>query len=302
MALKRRDFLKTSLAAGNGLAWAASLQALPFTLAADFKLTIMATDWGFHGSYDAFCAKAKAAGYDGIETWTPPGARQGEFLAAVEKHKLKYGFLAGSWGDSYEAHLQEYQLGLDRAIRLNPIYINCHAGKEYFTRAQGRSFVDFSIHKSAESGIPIYHETHRGRLLFAAHVCRDYLREVPDLRLTLDISHWCNVHESLLADQSETVALALAHTDHVHARVGHAESPQVTDPRAPEWAEALQAHLTWWDQVVKHKQSTTRRLTMTAEFGPAHYMATVPYTGLPLADQWDINVHMMQLWRERYGR
>jgi hypothetical protein len=74
------------------------------------------------------------------------------------------------------------------------------------------------------------------------------------LRLTLDISHWCNVHESLLNDQLETVKLAISRTDHIHTRVGHAEGPQVNDPRAPEWKDAVSAHFGWWDQVVEQKE------------------------------------------------
>jgi hypothetical protein len=61
--------------------------------------------------------------------------------------------------------------------------------------------------------------------MYAAPVARHYLENVPDLRFTLDISHWCNVHESLLADQQETVDLVLPRVDHVHARIGHQEGP-----------------------------------------------------------------------------
>jgi len=42
-------------------------------------------------------------------------------------------------------------------------------------------------------------------------------------------------------------------------------------------------------------------LTMTTEFGPPAYMPTLPYSNMPVANQWQINVSMMQLWRERYS-
>ena len=66
-----------------------------------------------------------------------------------------------------------------------------------------------TVRISKQSGVPVYHETHRSRMLFAAHVARKFIEAKPDLRLTLDISHWCNVHESLLQDQVATVAKAL---------------------------------------------------------------------------------------------
>ncbi len=126
------------------------------------------------------------------------------------------------------------------------------------------------------------------------------METIPDLRITFDVSHWCNVHESLLADQQETLELTLQRTDHIHARIGHAEGPQVNDPRAPEWEEALNAHLAWWDKVVEIKKQKGEVLTILTEFGPPDYMPTLPYTRQPLADQWAINVYMMQLLRQRY--
>jgi hypothetical protein len=136
--------------------------------------------------------------------------------------------------------------------------------------------------------------------LYSAPIARQYMESIPGLRITLDVSHWCNVHESLLNDQPETLALAIQRTDHIHARVGHPEGPQVNDPRAPEWEAAVKAHLNWWDQIVALKKQKGETLTILTEFGPPDYMPTLPYTRRPLADQWAINVYMMQLLRQRY--
>ncbi|WP_315814817.1 hypothetical protein [Paraflavitalea speifideaquila] len=137
-------------------------------------------------------------------------------------------------------------------------------------------------------------------MLYSAPASLHYLQGNPDLRLTLDISHWCNVSESLLEDQPATVELAISRTDHVHSRVGHAQGPQVSDPRAPEWKSAVEAHFSWWDKIVALKKEQGKTLTMLTEFGPPTYMPTVPFTNQPIADQWAINVHMMQAWKKRY--
>jgi hypothetical protein len=104
-----------------------------------------------------------------------------------------------------------------------------------------------------------------------------------------------------LDDQEETVQLALSRVDHIHARIGHQEGPQVNDPRAPEWANAVKRHLEWWDKIVQLKiQGGVNSITILTEFGPPDYMPTLPYTRQPLGDQWNINVYMMQLLRKRY--
>jgi hypothetical protein len=105
----------------------------------------------------------------------------------------------------------------------------------------------------------------------------------------------------LLHDQEEAVQLTLERTDHIHARIGHQEGPQVNDPRAPEWAGTVKRHLEWWDKIVEMKiKDGTRKLTILTEFGPPDYMPTLPYTRQPLSDQWAINVHMMNLLKKRY--
>gem|GEM_PF-5353885 len=102
---------------------------------------------------------------------------------------------------------------------------------------------------------------------------QQYFEKIDDLRITLDISHWCNTAETFLHDQEEAVALAISRTDHIHSRVGYTEGPQITDPRAPEWKEALDFHLQCWDKVVAIKQKENAEfLSFTLEFGAPPYL------------------------------
>jgi len=278
-------------------------QTTPVVAAPGFSLTVLATNWGFNGSWDDFAKQAAASGYDGVEVWVPGDERDRDaFLAAMQKYNLKFGLLAGGSNRDPSKHLEQYLKGLEAGLRMKPLYVNSHSGRDHFSLEQNMKFIRDSIRLSGVHNIPVYHETHRGRILYSAPVARTFMEAVPELRLTLDISHWCNVHESLLEDQQDTVAMALGRTGHIHARIGHAEGPQVNDPRAPEWTGALNAHLNWWDAVVNRKKQEGKPVTMLTEFGPADYMPALPYTRQPVADQWGINVHMMKVVRERYGR
>lgn len=305
MKLNRRQFLSASAATGSGLLLS-SLEtfAKPLTQSnqSGYSMMVMATNWGFNGSYDEFCAKAKSAGYDGCEIWWPGNENDRKALFdALAKHNLKIGFLYGSGEKDFAKHEAQFKQFLADAAATKPVYINCHSGKDYFTVEQKEKLISFTAGVAAQSGVPIYHETHRGRALYSAPVTAELMKKVPSLRLTLDISHWCAVHESYLGDQEESIALALSRTDHIHARVGHPEGPQVSDPRAPEWNTAVQTHFAWWDKIVEMKKKEGKRITFLTEFGPPDYMPTLPYTRQPLADQWAINVHMMEVLRKRYA-
>lgn len=303
MSINRRSFIKHSSIVG-GLLSTDLLADLPFKpkTSAPLDLNIFATNWGFQGGdIFAFTQKVKDEGYDGIEIWAPNKyEQQQDFLEAVSKHDLKYGFLAGNSGSNYTEHFDAFQKQLENAISLKPLFINCHSGKDFFTLDESKQFIEYASRQAKLSGLPIYHETHRGRILFNPQICKTLLEQYDDLRLTLDISHWCVVASSLLEDQQEAVDLALTRTDHIHSRIGFNQGAQVTDPRAPEFANPVKAHFTWWDTVVNQKLANNQPLTMTTEFGPPDYLWTTPYTRMPLANQWDINVYMMNEWRRRY--
>lgn len=270
----------------------------------NIDLKVLATNWGYPGSLDTFCAHAKREGYDGIEIWWPMEKKgQDELFTALKKHSLEVGFLCGAWQAGYNEHFAHFARMIDAAAAneiQKPLYINCHSGKDFFTYEQNKAFIDHTSKLSKQTGLTICHETHRSRMLYAAPVARHFMEKNPELRLTFDVSHWCNVHESLLQDQPDTVQLAIDRTDHIHARIGHAQGPQVSDPRAPEWEPAVKAHLAWWDRIIETKRKKGGRITVLTEFGPPDYMPVIPYTRQPLADQWAINVHMMHLVRKRY--
>ncbi|MBS1564417.1 MAG: sugar phosphate isomerase/epimerase [Bacteroidetes bacterium] len=260
--------------------------------------------WGqSHISWYAFAEKVKKAGYDGVETDIPMGlTEQALFLDAMKRNDLR--FIAQHWETvepSFDRHREEYAMRIGRLAAAKPLFINSQTGKDYYSFEQNKQLLSLAAAATAETGIDVYHETHRGKFSFAAHITHAYLRQLTGLELTLDISHWCAVAETLLHDQAEAVQTAIARTRHIHARIGHPQGPQVNDPRAPEWQAALNFHLQCWDVVVEtNRQMQRPRLTFTVEFGPEPYMPQQPYTRQPLADQWEINLHMKDMLRKRY--
>lgn len=306
MSLSRRKFLNLTAMSGTIGTMINPLetftQPLKTTAAQPgFELLIFATNWGFNGSWDEFCSKIKHEGYDGAEAWYPAEEKaQKEFLGAFQKHNLKVGFLIAGADADPKKHFQQFKASLEGAVSLKPVYINCHSGRDHFSFEQNKPFMELTAEVNERTKVPIYHETHRGRILYSAPIAREFMEKIPTLRLTLDISHWCNVHESLLDDQREAVALAISRTGHIHTRIGHAEGPQVNDPRAPEWKDAVSAHFSWWDRVVEQKKKEGKQLTMLTEFGPVDYLPALPYTRQPVSDQWVINKHMLDALRSRY--
>ncbi|MGZ5135907.1 MAG: sugar phosphate isomerase/epimerase family protein, partial [Flavitalea sp.] len=228
MNQNRRTFIQTTASATTALLISsldsfASSDKFPI-VNKNFELIILATSWGFGGTTDQFCAAAKKEGYDGIEVWWPGDKKaQDELFTALKKHSLQVGFLCGGSQPDWKEHLETFKKATTEAAKnadQKPLYINCHSGRDHFSFDQSKAFINHTTQLSKETGITICHETHRSRIMFAAHVTRQYIEKIPELKLTFDVSHWCNVHETMLGDQKETVDMALQRVEHIHARIG----------------------------------------------------------------------------------
>lgn len=262
------------------------------------------TRWGSENlTWDDFMRKVKNTGYDGIEFGIPKETTDQE-LETIWETSEKYQLLLipqhyDTYDSNFAAHYDAYGKWLQRMEAFKGLKIDSQTGKDYFTFEQNKALIDLASGYTERTGVPLYHETHRNKFTFAAHITKEYLQKIPSLTITLDISHWVNVAESFLEDQAEAVDLAIDRARHLHARIGYPEGPQVMDPRAPEWADAVKAHLQWWAKVAKKTAARNELFTVTPEFGPYPYMVHVPYTQAPISSQWDINFFMMEMIRKR---
>lgn len=264
--------------------------------------------WGCESQpWNEFFLKVKEAGYDGVEIdfpFTLSANEKAAIISGLKEHGLAV--IGQHWQtieSNFDEHQQIFKEHLYSLSELSPLFINSQTGKDYFTIEQNLALIQIADDISKETGIKILHETHRGKWSFAAHITQQYLQLMPQIRITLDISHWCVVAESLLQDQPEAVHIAIHHADHLHARVGFQQGPQVIDPRAPENEFLLNTHLKWWDELIalKRKQSI-ETFTITPEYGAPPYQQVLPYTGKAITSQWDINCWVKNSLKTRYNQ
>lgn len=204
-------------------------------------------------------------------------------------------------GGSVEQHIESLRKQLEACMEHGPLFFNAHSGSDAWSQSQAEDFYGRVLELEKEIGVPISHETHRQRTFGNPWQTRPILELYPELRLTCDFSHWVCVAERLLPDCGEIIQLAASHCHHLHARVGFEEGPQVSDPRAPEWASHVGAHEKWWDQIwASQRQRGMEVSTLTPEFGPFPYQAQLPFTQAPVADLADICDSMATRQKSRF--
>jgi sugar phosphate isomerase/epimerase len=265
------------------------------------KLLFFHSTWGLDlPTPEEKLQRIKQAEFDGVELGVPDTLKECETMRrALDSTGLAVIVQQWTAGRNAEEHMRSFEQQYERAVTLQPLFVNSHTGRDYFSAADNLEIFDAAARLESAAGVPVLHETHRGRALFSAISTSVFLSLRPELKLTADFSHWCCVHESLLEDQPEPLARAIDHTEHVHARVGHPQGPQVPDPRAPEWRGALRAHLTWWRRTIEScRRKQHDILTICPEFGPPPYTVTLPQNGRPVADLWEINCWMRDWLRK----
>jgi sugar phosphate isomerase/epimerase len=244
--------------------------------------------------------------FDGIEGPLPPAPEdRRKFIATLEERQIPFIAEIVTGGGyvpterSPTAHLEELRRAADAAVEARAQFITALAGSDAWSLPESIEFFGRAMDLGKQRGITISFETHRSRPTFTPWATAKLLRQLPDLRLTCDFSHWCCVCERLVLDEEPgLLALCARHAHHIHARVGYAQGPQVPHPAAPEYAEALQSHERWWNALLVAR-AVGQPATITPEFGPDGYLQTSPFSKQPAADLDEINRWMAQRLRNR---
>ena len=268
------------------------------------KIKYLCTMWGMdQTTLGVNLNLIKGAGFDGVEMQVPCDSVERDRLGSLlNEIGLDLVAQVRAEGSTVDEQIDFLEKELNSALGLNTLLTNVHCGKDYWPLAENIRVISIAQRLAGELGIKILHETHRARATFCTTSAMDIIDALPEIRFTADFSHWCCVHNSLLQDQQDSVNRVIERSDYIHARVGSATSPQVTDPRATEWKGAVGAHVRWWERIAEHhKNNNSEFLPICSEFGPPDYMVTLPSTGKPIADQWDINCYMKEMLKERLG-
>jgi len=270
------------------------------------EIKILSPLWGHeHLPLEAFLEKIRAEGYDGIDTWVPADPNDKFFLYDyLQKHGMVIvTHQHQAEGKDFDQFKASFLRNLNLCAEPNPVLINSHTGRDYFTVEQHLQLIDIALDFTAKTGIAVAHETHRGRLGYSPQMLAELFTLRKEFVITADFSHWVCVTESMLENFESVVAEAIQRSRYVHTRVGFEEGPQIPHPDAPEWRYALDKFLSWWDRIIEaNAQRGCKILPLATEFGPQPYMPSIPFSNQPVADLFEINCYMKRLLKARYEK
>ncbi|WP_110947121.1 sugar phosphate isomerase/epimerase family protein [Pseudomonas bohemica] len=275
------------------------------------KLEIFRTMWGYAASKAQALDELLEAGFDGMEARLPlTPAERAEFGAFLRANHLPYIATVFTAYDvlpeqsaTTAEHLTDLEQKLAWSSELTPRFVNVLAGNDRWQLPQQVDFFGQALELASKQGQMVTFETHRARSLFNPWVTLELIRQLPDLRFTSDISHWIVTCERLLNDPEDDLSAFVERVHHIQARVGYDQGPQVPHPAAPERAAELAFHQQHWEAVWRSQQARGYQVTtLTPEFGADGYLHHLPFTNVPVADLWSLNVWMGKTEREHFER
>jgi len=150
----------------------------------------------------------------------------------------------------------------------------------------------------------ISHETHRGRCLYHPMITLHLIRQFPELKLTLDMSHWAVVTERLTeggwfnaaagSDEEEQCwNEVVSRVEHIHARIGSAQHAQTGTEATPQEREIFQGV---WCKVWRTKLNQHNTLQDTKEAREGWFSSTPEYGPPPYLIKGASSNHREELW------
>ena len=286
-------------------------------------------------SYSEVLSYLVNAGYTGIEaSLADLGRTPSERLAFSHKvHDAGLKLIVGvysSWCDyndntRYDLHspplVQAHRIRNEiiEATNLGATKINAHSGSDGWTEYESYCYFEQIENWRCNNdlhlipGVTLCHETHRGRPLGSPWVTDRLLQQLPELRITSDYSHWVisceryfghQDHQSVDECEKEVLRRVANNVDHIHARVGTTQSPQIVDirdNRSTSNITSIHAFTDYWIMIRNVMIAKGEmEMSVTPEYGPLPYTPCHPFTDdQPLSDVWDVTeaaaVHVRDL-------
>ncbi|WP_158150082.1 sugar phosphate isomerase/epimerase [Pantoea agglomerans] len=273
------------------------------------KIKVLQSLWGmeslknqsYNPSLEENLARIQNAGFDGFST---------HFFDSKNVAKLMSTERAKSMlieGQAFPSAINDLIPALELANKYQIHHLTVQADVRPIEFSECVKIVEGWLRLSEQSSVPVYIETHRGRLNNDMLIALKLLDATPQLKLLADISHYYVAREfpepPTPNEMDEQVKTLLSKSWAAHARI--ASPGQVQIPiHFPQHAPYLLQFSQWWQWLMVNwaeRSDENATLAFTCELGPAPYAITGE-DGQDLTDRWQealfLKTHLNKLWAE----
>ena len=198
---------------------------------------------------------------------------------------------------AYPMAADDIDATLEFAKKNRAVAINCHVRHPHLDHAAAATLVQNLIDRAKSATIPLYFETHRGCLTQDLYRTAKLVEAVPDIRFTLDVSHYVVAGEQIGPTKTFATLLdpILDRTEMIHGRISNGQQVQqhTTDPDS----DLAKLYQSFWAEAMRRwrlRKPAGSSLIFTPELGPPPYAVT-DTTGKELSNRLDQSEIIWQL-------
>ena len=226
------------------------------------------------------------AGFAGAMPWVASPAD----FAAVDQ-LMRRGLMVGVGMSVFD--VADSRAIIDGACARGALFLNAQVHDAYTSDSDAIGKLEALYALCDAAGIPLFIETHRGRITQDLRRTVEYAGRVPRTRFTLDASHYVVAGEVNFPDEdaefNRLLDAIIGQTGCIHARVSNGEQVQVDigDGTGP----LTQPYRRWWAAAYQQWQARSHAgdiFPFVCELGPRPYAITAP-AGAAIAEGAEIS-------------
>lgn len=280
----------------------------------DKRLKVEMSWWGMNGlkplqggedTTEARFRMIAENGFDGINAFIPSAEEAGLWKELLRHYGLSFSV------NAYPSTLEDMAGFLEKAQAFGGIdYINAQVMQPFMIGDEAVRLLEGIGRLSDAAGIPVYVETHRGTITQDLIRTAEYVRTLPDMKLTIDYSHYVVAGElHTISEEAESWLQKLLPNAHsIHTRVSNGEQVQIGIGESGE--HPMVAHFArWWESAMRHGRShardTSSAFPVVIELGPPSYAITTDEAGKrsnEISDRWAQSLYLQKLVRKLWEK
>jgi sugar phosphate isomerase/epimerase len=234
--------------------------------------------------------KIAEAGYTGVLGKDLPGSDEVDtWRKLLDKHNFSYGV------NALPSNREDFCDFLKQAKSFGVQYINAQVMDYFVVGKNAIKLIHELLEEAAIAEIPLFIETHRGRITQDLLRTVEYVQKIKDLRLTIDLSHYVLASEIRNYDEKYEPYFdeLLKRTSSIHARVSNGQQIQVDI--GPKGEHFMTDHFSrWWKNGIIYWLQSAKPgdvLPFVCEIGPPTYAISkheyINLQGEELSDRWE---------------
>ncbi len=267
----------------------------------DVYQSLWAMDPG-HGSHDTgtteeYFAMVKNAGYAGVAINLGAADRETAYttMPLFRQHEL------GCVINAFPASMEDVLPVLEMAREFNAVVVNIIAQVIPSSLEEATLMVQDWMEEAEKENVNIEFETHRNSVTNDLGYTVKLLEAVPEMKLSVDLSHYVVDREISLPlrdEESELIDKILRRADAFQGRVSSAQQIQLQleFPQHQQWVVQF---LDWWEAGFRHwrkRAAADDTLIFQTELAPPEYAMTGP-DGMEMSNRWEESL-VMKGWIE----